>query len=93
MKAASDLASEPYRIIVQPGVHKDVKTVHKTALGRILKRIEALAGNPRPRGCKKISDPDIYRVRQGDYRVVYQVDDSTRTVTVFKIGHRREIYR
>ena len=58
-----------------------------------MNRIEKLASQPRPRGCKKISDSDLYRVRQGDYRVVYQADDPTRTVTVFKIGHRREIYR
>lgn len=56
-------------------------------------RIESLAQDPRPAGCEKLSAEDKYRIRQGDYRVVYQVEDDTREVTVFKIGHRREVYR
>jgi len=61
---------------------------------RIVDRIERLAEDPRPRGCEKLTDQnDRYRVRQGQYRIVYRVDDASRTVVVVKVGDRREIYR
>jgi len=61
---------------------------------RLVARIEALGNNPRPPGCEKLAGyADRYRVRQGDYRVVYTVDDAERIVVIFKIGHRREVYR
>ncbi len=82
-----------YRVEFTRSAERDLDRIPRHLLGQVMNRIEKLASQPRPRGCKKISDPAIYRVRQGDYRVVYQVEDSTRTVTVFKIGHRREIYR
>lgn len=61
---------------------------------RVVRRIEGLADQPRPPGCEKLSGTyDRYRVRQGRYRVVYEIDDAIRTVTVVKIGHRRDVYR
>ena len=48
---------------------------------------------PRPMGAEKLSGHDLYRVRQGDYRILFNVDDEARVVDVFKIGHRREVYR
>jgi len=62
-------------------------------LRRVTERIRGLAQNPRPSGSEKLSGQDRYRIRQGDYRIVYAVDDETRTVEVVKIGHRREVYR
>jgi mRNA interferase RelE/StbE len=57
-------------------------------------RIKALAGDPRPNGCEKLAGAsNAWRVRQGDYRILYTVDDETRVVDIFKIGHRREVYR
>jgi mRNA interferase RelE/StbE len=59
-----------------------------------VRRIQALAAEARPPGCEKLSgSEDRYRVRQGRYRVVYHVDDPSLTVTVVKIGHRRDVYR
>lgn len=52
-----------------------------------------LADNPRSTGAEKLSGHDLFRIRQGDYRVVYEIDDHDGTVTVFKVGHRREVYR
>ena len=52
-----------------------------------------MADDPRPPGCQKLSGSDRYRVRQGRYRVVYLVDDTAQQVTVFKAGHRRDVYR
>ncbi len=61
---------------------------------RIVKRIGQLADSPRPRGCEKLSGrTDLYRVRQGDFRIVYAVDDENRRVRIVKIGQRREVYR
>lgn len=60
---------------------------------RIVDRIRHLAEEPRPRGCEKLSGSDRYRVRQGNYRILYSIDDDASIVTVVKIGHRRDVYR
>lgn len=84
-----------YRIYIQRSASKELEAVApKTVRHRLVARIQALAGEPRPSGCEKLAGyDDRYRVRQGDYRVVYVIDDSEHSVTVFKIGHRREVYR
>jgi mRNA interferase RelE/StbE len=60
---------------------------------RIEADIEALAENPRPHGVKKLTGRDGYRIRSGDYRVVFEINDQLRTVTVLHVGHRKDIYR
>ena len=60
---------------------------------RIAAKIVGLGDNPRPSGCKKLSGTDGYRIRIGNYRVVYTIDDKAALVTVVGIGHRREVYR
>lgn len=60
---------------------------------RILARIAALVDDPRPPGCEKLSLKERYRVRQGDYRIVYSVRDAEVTVWAVKVGHRRDVYR
>jgi mRNA interferase RelE/StbE len=60
---------------------------------RIAARIDALAGDPRPSGCEKLTGTDSFRIRAGEHRIVYLVDDGERIVTVTRIGHRRDIYR
>ena len=59
----------------------------------VLRAVKDLAELPRPRGVEKIKNAGLWRVRQGDYRIVYSIDDSQQTVTILRIGHRREIYR
>jgi len=61
-------------------------------LARVTKRIDGLAADPRPPGCEKLPGQHRYRVRQGDYRILYEVDDLRLAVTIVKIGHRREVY-
>jgi mRNA interferase RelE/StbE len=56
-------------------------------------RISKLADDPRPPGSEKPAGDDRYRVRQGPYRILYEIDDGARTVVIVKIGHRREVYR
>jgi len=82
-----------YRLLIKSSAAKELEAVHKKDRRRIVRRIEGLAVDPRPSGCEKLSGEDKYRVRQGDYRVIYLVSDERHEVTVFKIGHRSEIYR
>lgn len=84
-----------YRVFIKRSAAKELGAVaQKTDRQRLTARIQALAGEPRPPGCEKLAGyEDRYRVRQGGYRVVYQVDDGERAVTIFKIGHRRDVHR
>lgn len=82
-----------FELRFKPSVAKDLRGIPKTEVRRLLKRIEALADDPRPAGCEKLTGRELYRVRQGAYRIVYSVDDVAVVVEVIKIGHRREVYR
>ncbi len=84
-----------YRLLIKTSAGKELATVGtKADRARITVRIQGLANNPRPVGCEKLAGyADRYRVRQGNFRVVYQVDDQRREVTIFKIGDRRDVYR
>ncbi|MBX3330657.1 MAG: type II toxin-antitoxin system RelE/ParE family toxin [Nitrospira sp.] len=85
---------EPYSIVIKRSAEKELKAVPSSDLKRVVERIRGLAQQPRPSGCEKLSgDSERYRVRQGDYRIVYSIDDAAHFVAVVKIGHRREIYR
>jgi mRNA interferase RelE/StbE len=82
-----------YEVFVKRSAEKEMRGLPGNALARIVKRMAALASNPRPPGCEKLSGEERYRVRQGDYRIVYGIDDASLRVEVVKIGHRREVYR
>ena len=82
-----------YELLLRPSVEKDLKKIPATDLRKILERIEALQENPRPPGCVKLSGEEYYRVRQGNYRIVYEIEDDKLIVIVVKVGHRRDIYR
>ena len=82
-----------YEILFKESVWKDVKKIPKTELRKILSKIEKLADNPRLVGCEKLTDQEFYRIRQGEYRIVYSIQDNELTVWVIKIGHRKDIYR
>jgi mRNA interferase RelE/StbE len=82
-----------YRLFIKPSAVKELTAIYWEDRRRIVRRIESLSTDPRPSGCEKLSGDDKYRIRQGDFRVIYLVSDERREVVVFKIGHRREIYR
>ncbi len=82
-----------YSIFFKQSAVKELDDVPKKDLVRLLARIEALADDPRPPGCEKLSAQERYRIRQGNYRVVYSIEDAVLTVWVVKVGHRREVYR
>lgn len=74
-------------------VFKDLRVIPKADLERIMEKIAALSRNPRPAGSEKLTGQDRYRIRQGDYRIVYSIEDDSLLVFVVKVGHRRSIYR
>jgi mRNA interferase RelE/StbE len=82
-----------YEVVFKASVAKDLRRIPSKDLRRILDRIEALADNPRPEGCVKLSALERYRIRQGVYRIVYEISDTELIVHVVKVAHRREIYQ
>ena len=80
-------------IFLKESVRKDLADVPAKELKRLIERIGALADNPRTKGCEKLSGQERYRIRQGNYRIIYSVQDIELTVWVVKVGHRREVYR
>jgi len=82
-----------YRITLKKSAAKELQDIPKKDLLKIIKRIKSLSENPRPTGSQKLSLREQYRVRQGDYRIVYSIDDKELLVDIVKIGHRQEVYR
>jgi mRNA interferase RelE/StbE len=82
-----------YSLLIKPSAIKELEALPTKDRRKIITRIEGLASEPRPHGCEKLSGLDQYRVRQGDYRVVYSVDDDVKVALVVKVGHRRDVYR
>jgi mRNA interferase RelE/StbE len=83
-----------YEIAFKPSVEKDFRTLPSSLLVRVMKRIEGLADEPFPTGTTKLSGAErLYRLRVSDYRVVYEVDVPSRTITIHYVRHRREVYR
>ncbi len=82
-----------YKVLILPSAIKEIRDVPRKDRKRIAAKIALLAAQPRSAGAEKLSGDDRYRLRQGDWRVVYGIDDAKKEVTVVKIGHRREVYR
>ena len=82
-----------YELRVKPSVAKDLRGLPKADVKRVLKRMEALRDDPRAPGCEKLGGQDLYRVRQGVYRILYSIDDGAVVVEVVRVGHRGEVYR
>ena len=82
---------EKYRLVLRKRVAKDLRAIPKLDVKRILARMDALTADPRPMGCEKLSGQERYRVRQGAYRIIYEIVDDRLIVTIVKIGHRRAV--
>jgi len=82
-----------YKLLIKPSAAKELEELPKKDRQRIVAKIRGLATDPRPPGSEKLSGEEKYRVRQGNYRIIYSIEDETITITVVKIGHRREVYR
>ncbi|MFP5212031.1 MAG: type II toxin-antitoxin system RelE family toxin [Acidobacteriota bacterium] len=84
----------PYTVEFSRPAQKQLSKLPETIRKKIYARIESLGDNPRPEGCKKLVGAEpLYRLREGDYRIIYQVEDQVLTILVIRIGHRREVYR
>ncbi|MFP4069784.1 MAG: type II toxin-antitoxin system RelE family toxin [Verrucomicrobiota bacterium] len=83
-----------YNIEWRPSTKKDLKRISKTEVQRIIKAVESLSGQPRPPGSTKLSGSDLtYRIRVGNYRVIYEIHDEIILIEVVKVGHRKDVYR
>lgn len=83
-----------YDVILKPSVEKDLRALSATVRARVLARLEHLRGEPMPRQAVKLTGGEAwYRVRVGDYRIIYGVDTHARQITVHYIRHRRDVYR
>lgn len=82
-----------YEILFKESVWKDLKKIPKRELKKILSRVEKLGNDPRPMECEKLTAEELYRIRQGNYRIVYSIQDNELTVWFIKVGHRKDVYR
>jgi mRNA interferase RelE/StbE len=81
-----------YEILFSPSAQRDHKKLPREVLKHIDSAIETLKDSPRPKGCKKLTNRDAYRIRVADYRIIYEINDKTITILVVRIRHRREVY-
>lgn len=83
-----------YVVHIAAGALREIRALSADARRAVGVAIEKLAEDPRPAGAKKITDiPDCYRVRSGDYRIVYTVKDRILTISIVTVGHRAEVYK
>lgn len=82
-----------YNIKIKPSAVKDLKKLPKKDRQRIVLQINALSEDPRPMGCEKLSGNKKYRIRQGNYRILYHIEDQILVVIVVRIRHRKDVYR
>jgi len=83
-----------FRVVTKPSVEKDLRSLSKSTIKRVFKQIEELAKDPLPRKALKLEGgEDLYRIRVGDYRVVYGIDRARKQVVVHYVRHRRDVYR
>lgn len=82
-----------YELSFKASVAKDLRGLPDADVRRILERIESLRDDPRPAGSEKLASQERYRIRQGNYRILYEIQDQEVVVVIVRIGHRREVYR
>lgn len=82
-----------YRILIRRTAEKEIERVPDAPRRAVVRRIRALGADPRPPGSQKLAGRDAYRIRHGDYRVVYTIDDTRRIVTIVRVAHRSDVYR
>ncbi len=81
-----------YKIEIKASAQKELKNLPDKELKKIIEKISSLATNPRPTGCKKLSGDEKYRIRIGNYRVLYSIEDDMLVVFIVKVGHRKDVY-
>ena len=82
-----------YKVEIRRRAQRALDRLPKTDFEAVVQAIKELVQAPRPRGIEKVKTTGLWRIRQGDYRIIYAIDDNEQLVTVVRVGHRREIYR
>jgi mRNA interferase RelE/StbE len=82
-----------YKIFVKKSAEKELRQIPAKDLSKVVEKLKSLAQNPRPHGVEKMEGGERYRLRQGDRRMIYLIDDAEKLVTVIKVGNRKEVYR
>jgi mRNA interferase RelE/StbE len=83
-----------YAVLLEAAAERSLRRLDPSVLPRVVQALRSLAGDPRPHGCRKLTGSDRdWRIRAGDYRIVYEIDDQVHEVRVMRIRHRREAYR
>ena len=82
-----------YSLRIRRSAEKELRALPKSVLVKVVKRIQRLTNDPHPQGSQKLSGQPYYRIRQGDYRILYALDDAGRLIEIVRIAHRREAYR
>ena len=82
-----------YELVIKRSVAKDLRAIPNSDVAKLLPRIRALADEPRPQGCEKLSGLERYRIRQGDYRIIYEIQQQRLLVLIVKVGHRKDVYK
>jgi mRNA interferase RelE/StbE len=82
-----------YKLLIKRSAAKELENLPPKIRSRVASKIQGLGTEPRPLGAEKLSGQEKYRIRQRDYRVLYMIDDSSESVTVVKVGHRRDVCR
>jgi mRNA interferase RelE/StbE len=83
-----------YEVYIEKTAESDLKRLPTSTFQRVIPQIRALAQNPRPSGCRKLTgSKNDWRIRIGDYRVLYEIDEKVKAVRILRVRHRREVYR
>ncbi|MDP2036544.1 MAG: type II toxin-antitoxin system RelE/ParE family toxin [Ignavibacteria bacterium] len=82
-----------YQIIIKPSAQKDLDKLPDKEVIRLASKIFLLSKNPRTIGTQKLTEQEVYRIRIGNYRVLYEIDDSAKSIFIFRIKHRKEVYK
>lgn len=82
-----------YYLRIIPKAEKDLDSISGRDFDTLKKKILSLSAAPRPFGCQKLTNEDGYRIRMGNFRILYRIDDNTKEVIIYRIKHRREAYR
>ena len=82
-----------YRLLIKASAARELELLPRKDMARVARRIQDLAAEPRPQGNDKLAGLELFRIRQVNYRLLYTISDPRKTVTIIKIGHRRDVYR
>jgi len=85
--------TDSYKVSLKKSAEKELRSIPRHDLEKIVEKLKGLAHQPRPHGCEKLEGEERYRLKQGDWRMIYFINDGEKSVMVVKIGNRREVYR